>query len=453
MRRSLLVTASLLALAACGGPSFGSGTPTTKLDPPPGPFNDKITVTFTTDLAAKVFLTTDGTDPRDAKGTRVSGDSPFKLDLSESTTVTYYASNGNDELVHSVQYIRAGGKKGTISGVIVVDSVALAKPIALLADQNQTVFPALTAKGEIPFVIEGLATGRHRVQAIADRNGDGQFMPFLDLSSDPVSADIDLGDPFRASVENVRLFLGASDEGLCSIVGTVKVPKAQLGEVVRMSALNPAAFTQAAQDPMALLAQLQQGDQLLMQADQETYPYAITNLQPGSYIPVPALTSFALGGVGLHIIANPLQPVRCDPGKVVTRNFVFGPVAVSGTVTMATPATPPPGGGGLPIGNFAYGVVAAKHVSLGDGIQALLMPSVFLPDQVDPTKMKGNYTGHGLKTRTRYSARAFTSADPQNPLAAALAWVVNPFAPEPPHATLDVAQDDLTQDIDLVPHP
>ena len=117
MRSKLLsTTLVLLAATACGGPIFGPGAPTTTLDPAPGPFNDKLTLTFKTDTAATVYVTTAGSDPHNETGTRVSGDAPFQLELKKTTTVTFYASNGSDEAVRSVQYVRAGGVKGTISG-------------------------------------------------------------------------------------------------------------------------------------------------------------------------------------------------------------------------------------------------------------------------------------------------------------------------------------------------
>ena len=442
--RSLLSALGLALLASCGAPQFGVGAPKTTLVPPPGPFNDQVTVTFKTDVAAKVYVTTDGSDPRDPKGTRVSGASPFQVTLTKSTTVGYYASNGSDEIPHSVQYVRAGGKVGTISGVIVVDSVALGKPIVLDVDGNQQPFAAVSQRTEIPFTVSGLGTGRHTLQAIADRDGDGRFIPFLDLSSDAPTFDLDLGDPFKASVENVKLFLGASDDGLCSIVGTVTVPNAQPGEVVRMSVLNPSAFSGSA-DPTALLQQLQSGDQLLLSPDQEAYPYAITNLQPGAYLPVPALTSFGVGGFGLDFMGNPLDVARCNPGQILQRNFSFGPLSLSGTVTVPTPA----GSGTAGLGNFSYGLVAARHLSFTDGIQAVLMPVVFLPDAQDGTKLTGNYTGHGYRAGSEYYVRVFASGGSQNPIVDALTWVLDPLATDAPDAIVDLGQTDVTRDIDL----
>ncbi len=45
----------LLVLAACGNDGiFGTGAPVTTLSPAPGPFNDKVTVTLTTNKPATV---------------------------------------------------------------------------------------------------------------------------------------------------------------------------------------------------------------------------------------------------------------------------------------------------------------------------------------------------------------------------------------------------------------
>jgi hypothetical protein len=55
----------LLILAACGNDGiFGAGAPVTTLSPAPGPFNDKVTVTFATNMPATVYVTTDGSDPK-----------------------------------------------------------------------------------------------------------------------------------------------------------------------------------------------------------------------------------------------------------------------------------------------------------------------------------------------------------------------------------------------------
>jgi hypothetical protein len=436
----------LLVLAACGNDGiFGAGAPVTTLSPAPGPFNDKVSVTFATNMPATVYVTTDGSDPRNETGTRVSGEAPFKLELAKTTTVTFYSSDGADEAVRSVQYVRAGGAKGTIKGTIVVGSVALGREIGLLAGGAVQRFPALTSEGEIPFAIEGVETGRYRVQAIADRNDDGNFVPVADLSSDAYTAEIDLGDPFKASVENVRLFLGASDEGLCSIVGTVTVPNAQVGEAVRLSILSPDAFTQAAQDPGGLLTQLQQGDQLFLSPDADKYPYAVTNLEPGSYLPVPALTNFALGGIGLHFMGNPLNTVRCNAGKTVKRDFTFGPLAVSGSVTVDKPQ----GQGGGPLGNFSIGVLAARRLDLMDGIDAVLMPVVLLPDGDQPGKLRGNYSGQGMKASATYQAKFFTGLG-QDGILSALTWVLVPFGGSSSGGIdLVFGQADLQRDLDL----
>ena len=79
MRTFCLAFAALLF--ACG-PTPGPFTftpnaevppPKTTVDPPPGPFNGDVTLTFTTDRPATVYLSTDGSDPRTTSKGRTDG--------------------------------------------------------------------------------------------------------------------------------------------------------------------------------------------------------------------------------------------------------------------------------------------------------------------------------------------------------------------------------------------
>ncbi|MBL8951464.1 MAG: hypothetical protein JNK82_11840, partial [Myxococcaceae bacterium] len=132
------------------------------------------------------------------------------------------------------------------------------------------------------------------------------------------------------------------------------------------------------------------------------------------------------------------RPVNCVAGGEVTQDFAFGPVALSGTVTH-TPATPASG--------FVYGVVAARHTSLTDGIQAVLMPAVFAPDGQMMGTVAGNYAGQALRPNATFAIRAFISTASTNPLTDSLAWVVNPFAAQPPQVNLPVGTQNVVQDL------
>lgn len=444
LRTSLLLVAALAASACAEGPLVATPAPVTTLAPPPGAFNGSVTVTLTTDRPAKLRYTLDGTDP--AVATATEADAPVTLTFEESTTIRFFATDGLvSELARDAYYLRAGGPKGTASGVVVVDTVAIGMDLALVSDGDTIELAApATRRQEIPFTISNLETGSHRLRAMADRDADGNFIPVLDLQSDAYTFEIDLDDPLRASVEGIRLHLGASLEGLCTIEGDIDVPGAAFGQSVSISALGGGAFGGllgggGGGDPTALLAQLQNGYQVFAREGTTEYPYAITDLEPGPYVPVPLLTSLGQGGLGLNFLANPLNPINCGAGTVHTKNFAFGEAGVSGTVTL-DPTTPAEG--------FVYGIVAARQVSLTDGLQIVLMPVLFLGANEDGT-LDGTYAGQGLRSGT-FGMRVFTSLDADNnPLVAALTWAINPFASEPAHAQLRVTNADVVQDLTI----
>src|SRR5438067_1011155 len=72
--------------------------PVTTVSPMPGAFNDQVTLTFTTDREATVYVSVDGADPRKTSKGRLSGPSPFQVTLSATATVQYFANaQGKDE--------------------------------------------------------------------------------------------------------------------------------------------------------------------------------------------------------------------------------------------------------------------------------------------------------------------------------------------------------------------
>lgn len=342
--RSALAAALLLATAlplACG-PGDVEPAAVTTLDPPPGPFNGSLELTFTTDKAATIHVTTDGSDPRDADSTRITGESPLTVTLDANAVVSFFSvtAKGTEESLRSVQYIRAGGPKGTVTGAVVVGSLALGHPVALQYGTSLLELGTLDEPGELPFELAGLPSGNHRFVAIADDDGDGAYSTFTDFSSDAVRIPLDLDDPFEASAENVRIYIGASPPDLGTLQGTVHVPNATGAENLSISALSGNAFSGGA-DPSALLSQLTNGYRLFTRSGVEDYPYVITDLEPGIYIPVPLLTSFSGAGIGLNFVAKPMGIKPIGPGDVSIQNFAFGPVRLAGTVTLNLAGTTP----------------------------------------------------------------------------------------------------------------
>lgn len=444
MRPLPLVFAALAV--SCGGgplpltwtPNATLAPPVSKVSPPPGVFNGDIKLIFTTDRPATLYLSTDGTDPRSTTATRLQGEAPFELVIKATTTINWFASaDGKDEVMHTGTWTRAGGPKGTISGVVVVGGFAVGKAIGVARNFELKELNKATMPTEIPFLFEGVASGTHQMVALMDRNDDGNLIPLIDFQSPQVSLQIDLNDPFKSSAEGVKLYLGASAADLCTVRGTIKLPDPMFGANLRISALSPDSFL-GGFDPQTLLTQLQAGYQIFTNNTDTEYPYVITDLKPGRYVLSPALLGFGAGGLAMNFIANPLKTVNCAAGREETQDFAFGPVSLSGVVTHH-PMTPPAG--------FVYGVVAARNSSFSDGIQAVLMPAVFAQDGMTGT-YEGNYAGQALRSNVTFQLRAFMSTGAgMNPLTDALAWAINPFAAQPPQVTLPVGTMNVVQDM------
>lgn len=445
---TLRALALLLACAACGQvpgplvlePNAELAPPSVRATPPAGPFNGELTVTLEASRPATVYVSLDGSDPRETSVGRLQGESPLTVTLTKTTMLRYFASvRGKDGELQEGTWVRAGGPKGSISGVVVVGGFSVNSEVGLFRNQSLTRLGKPTVPSELPFEFTGLRSGPHRLTAISDRNGDGQLVPFLDFQSATTTIELDLEDPFKAGPEGVRIYLGASGTGLGTLRGVITLPRPPPLQNLQISVLDPGALTGGV-DPQALLQQLQGGYRILTTPGQSEYPYVITDLEPGRVTPVPSLLGFGNGGIALNLLANPLRPVTIVADEETVANFAFGPVTLSGDVVLG-PMSAPTGG-------FAFGIVAARILSLTDGIQAVLMPVFFVQDSTTNTA-RAAYSGAALKGNSTVSLRVFTNANMANPFVDALQWVVNPFAPQQPHATVMTQQADVVQDLAL----
>jgi hypothetical protein len=443
-----LALVSVFVIMSCGGPPpakvdpYGMlPAPQVFVSPPAGVFNDQLVLTFTSDRDATIYVSTDGSDPMKTSQGRQSGPAPFKVTLHATSTVKYFASaHGHDGALHTDSWTRAGGPIGTISGVVVVGTFGIDKDLGVFDNFNEKKLGQTGKPAEIPFVFTNVQNGAHRLTALMDLNGDGQLLPFIDFQSPTVSITIDLTDPFKASAENVRLYVGASEPDLGTIFGTITVPQPMLGTDLRISALSGSSLLGGTMDPTALLNQLQNGYQIFTNGTDTVYPYVITGLMPGSYIPAPALIGFGAGGVGMNVLADPLSPAIVVAGGETEKDFVFGPVSLTGTVAL-TPAMPPQQGG------FVYGVIAAKTGSIGSGIQAVLMPTVFAPDMTMMGGYTGAYAGQALLPNATFDIKTFASTSDMNPLIDALTWAINPLGGTPPDMSLPVGSQNIVQNL------
>ncbi len=448
MRLPIFVLVAALASSGCGQkpgplliePDAELGPPRVKATPPAGPFNGEITITFESERPATIFYSTNGEDPRTSSLGRVSGESPITLTIGANTSVKYFASvDGKDGDLEEGTWIRAGGPKGTISGVVVVGGFAVNKKVGLFRNQDLKELGKPAMPTEIPFTYEGLRTGNHRLSAISDRNDDGALIPFLDYQSATTTIELDLNDPFKAGPENVRIYLGASGSGLGTLRGTITLPRPPALQNLQMSLLDPGALT-GGLDPAALLQQLQNGYQIITTPNETEYPYVITDLMPGQVNPVPSLFGFGNGGIALNLLANPLQPVTIVADQETVADFAFGPVTISGDIVLGSMSAP--------TGGLGFGIVAAKTASLATGIQAVLMPVIFMQDTTTMTS-RASYSGAAFRGNSTVNLRLFTNANGANPITDALTWAVNPFAAGMPHATVNTQMADVVSNISL----
>jgi hypothetical protein len=266
----------------------------------------------------------------------------------------------------------------------------------------------------------------------------------LDLVSATATVDIQAADPFKASAEGVKLLLAASESGLCTLTGTVTFAEPPVGQSLSIAALSPDAFTKGTTDPAALLQQLQNGYQVFTNDTETQYTYAITNLEPGGYLPVAILTGLGAGGAALNFQGKAL-PLTCGAGDTQERNFTFGRVTLSGSATF-TPS------GGAP--GFVYGIVAGKTLNTNftspdfTSFQAVLMPTVFATGTA-PGSLTGGFGALALRENAPWSLRAFPSTDAQNPFVAALPWLLPSVAGgsgAPAHAAFNTTSADVQQD-------
>lgn len=439
MMRSLALTCGLV-LVACGPPKVGgidAGVvgPKVRVSPEAGPFTGTVTLTFTADQDATVFVSLDGSDPRTTSKGRLQGDSPFTVKLSKTATVKYFASaQGHDGDLAQGTWLRVGSPPGEISGVVVVGAFATKKLVAVSRGPGQlTDLGKPDVPSEIPFTYTDVRSGTYRLIAYSDRNDDGQIMPFIDFNSDPVTVTIDSTDPAKAGAEGVRLYLGSSTTGLGTLRGVVTLPNPPSFQNLQISLLSPDALA-AGFDPMALLQQLQGGYRIFTNTTDTEYPYVITNLKPGPYLPVPSLLGFGNGGIALNFLANPLKLATIEADQETVQNHAFGPVNISGQVTVSKATS-------MPLTALSFGVVAGRVTSLSSGIQAVLMP-VILTKDMNTGEAKASYAGSAIRENQTVALRVFLN--PQTALVDALTWVVNPFAPQAAHTTL------MTQSVDAV---
>jgi hypothetical protein len=444
--RTLLLAAALI-LVACEPPkplpldpvpNAVVPPPTLKVTPAPGPFNGSVTITVTADQQAVIFWTTTADDPRTTSRGRREASSPATIQIDKTTSFKVFATNnGKDSELFEGTWTRAGGPVGTITGTVVFGTFCADKEIGIGLNGAITMLGrAPMMAGTLPFSFSGLMSGPQRLTAYCDRNGDGNLAPFVDFGGPAVNVTLDLMNPAMASAEDVKVFVGASGTGLGTLRGTISLPRPPPQQNLSMSVLAADALS-GGLDPQALLQQLQNGYRIFTTATQIDYPYVVTDLQPGQVLPVPSLIGFGGGGIAINLLANPLRPVVIEADKETVQDYAFGPVTISGDVSLRSASAPM---------GFGFGIVAARITSLQDGVQAVLMPVLFLRDPMT-MDARASYSGTSFKANQTVTLRVFSNANGANPITDALTWVINPFSSTPGHTTIVVGTTDVTGDI------
>jgi hypothetical protein len=261
----------------------------------------------------------------------------------------------------------------------------------------------VSSAGAVPFRFVGVPTGTHRLLAWLDLNGDGQFFLPLDLASPEVSVQLDLADPTRAAVEDVRLTLATSGPGLGTLRGTITLPKPPLLQTLQVAVLTPGELVGL--QPAALLRLLQGGYRVVTTPIDTAYPYVITDLQPGEVVPMPVLLGYASGSLAINALINPT--VNIVAGEETVADFAFGPASLDGDVVVS-------GDGGV---SASWGVVAARAGSFTAGGQMVVMPIFFQGGMTN-----ARFAGQAIRANADVGLRAFTNLTSADPVMDALAW-------------------------------
>jgi hypothetical protein len=316
-----------------------------------------------------------------------------------------------------------GVAPGTASGEVLVGEAAAHQAVNLLLDGRTVPLAKDAPAGSLAFTLKHLATGTHTLLAWADADGDGSFSTLADLASSQTSFDLDLADPLRASVDGLKLYLAQSKPGLCTLTGKITFPSPQPYLSLGVAALDLRALTSL--DLLTILSDLWSGYATLTDDTRLEYRYLIKDLKPATYLVIPAVSGIG-GGLSVSLIADLKSQLQCQADQTTGRDFAFGDVAISGTVTLV-PATPP-------TASYAWGVVAARGLSPSTlTAQVVLMPTLLLGTAAE---LKGSFGGAALRDNQSFALRAFTSLDTTDPLTASLSWGLNPLSSELPQATV-----------------
>jgi hypothetical protein len=160
------------------------------------------------------------------------------------------------------------------------------------------------------------------------------------------------------------------------------------------------------------------------------YPYSITGIAPGTYVPFCAYTDGSAQARGqfsapLNILLVLMPQATINAGATATADFTYGPGSLAGVVTVNISTA-------LPEGATPKVLVAGKT-----GVtkkQLVLIPATMTRAGGSTTQYTGTFTEEALGN-VNFKFKVFATADGSDPTAAAFTWLMTGNPKDDPTVT------------------
>jgi hypothetical protein len=366
-------------------------------------------VTITSNIPATIRFSTDGNDPHTSPTARELA-SPAKITLTGKTSLKYFARTdaGAESEVASADYDRVHYASGAV--VVGASKVGQTVTVALAAGGQQpgpgdSVDLVIDHEGEYPFEFDNLEDGAYQITASVQ--GALEMPQILQFTLSPA----------HPSATGLKLYLGAAKPGTGTLSGTVTFGKAVPSKALAVIALPSSAISSGGLgnlDPSSL------NTFVALTTTDLTYPYSITNIAPGSYIPLCAVADpsggMNLGSGPFNALINPISTKQVAADGTATANFAYGSSTLQGNLTLQLSKA-------LPTGTTPKVVVAARTGLLGMWELVNLPTTVALVDG-STTEYTGTFTVEALQDSKSFEVKVFATTDGSDP--SAMSWLFSP---------------------------